>query len=72
MQSKVWVMREFANSETNHLGLPYHKGRLRFYRRDADDQVESPVKTRLIIRRATKTVRVFTGNAFDFVGTQAH
>jgi hypothetical protein len=31
---KVWVMREFKNSESNHLGIPLPKGRLRFYRRD--------------------------------------
>ena len=31
---KVWVMREFVNSEENHLGMPLPRGRLRFYRRD--------------------------------------
>ena len=32
---KVWVMREFKNSEANHLGMPLPKGRVRFYRRDS-------------------------------------
>ena len=36
----VWVMREFANSDANHLGVPLPKGRVRFYRRDQDGQVE--------------------------------
>jgi hypothetical protein len=37
---KVRVMREFVNAETNHLGLALPKGKLRFYRRDADGQME--------------------------------
>ena len=37
---KVWVMREFTNSETNHLGMPLPKGKLRFYRRNNDGQLE--------------------------------
>src|SRR5262249_41970423 len=28
---KVWVMQEFKNSDTNHLGIALPKGRLRFY-----------------------------------------
>ena len=36
----VWVMREFVNGAGNHLGIPLPKGRVRFYRRDADGQVE--------------------------------
>jgi hypothetical protein len=36
----VWVMREFANSDANHMGVPLPQGRLRFYRRDQDGQVE--------------------------------
>ena len=65
---KVWVMREFANSETNHLGLPLPKGRLRFYRRDADDQVEFTGEDTIDHTPRDETVRVFTGNAFDLVG----
>ena len=37
---KVWVMREFVNSDANHLGMPLPKGRVRFYRRNDDGQVE--------------------------------
>src|SRR5579859_619663 len=33
---KIWSMVEFKNSKENHLGLPLPKGRVRFYRRDAD------------------------------------
>ena len=35
---KVWVVEEFKNSEANHLGMPLPKGRMRFYRRDADEK----------------------------------
>ena len=37
---KIWVMREFVNSDANHLGMPLPKGRVRFYRRNDDGQVE--------------------------------
>ncbi len=36
---KVWVMREFKNSEANHLGIPLPRGRVRFYRQDSDGQL---------------------------------
>ena len=36
---KIWVMREFINSEKNHLGMPLPKGRVRFYRRNDDGQI---------------------------------
>jgi hypothetical protein len=65
---KVWVMREFVNSETNHLGLPLPKGRLRFYRRDADGQREFTGEDMIDHTPRDETVRVSTGNAFDLVG----
>src|SRR5436305_2034472 len=36
METKVAVMREFKNSEANHLGMPLPKGRVRFYKQDDD------------------------------------
>src|SRR5207237_449892 len=36
METKVAVMREFKNSETNHLGMPLPRGRVRFYKQDDD------------------------------------
>jgi len=65
---KVWVMREFTNSETNHLGLPLPKGRLRFYRRDADGQMEFTGEDTIDHTPRGELVRVSTGNAFDLVG----
>jgi len=65
---KVWVMREFVNSETNHLGLALPKGKLRFYRRDADGQLEFIGEDQIDHTPQDETIRVNTGNAFDLVG----
>jgi hypothetical protein len=65
---KVWVMREFTNSEANHLGLPLPKGRLRFYRRDADGQMEFTGENTIDHTPRDEMIRVATGNAFDVVG----
>ena len=65
---KVWVMREFMNSESNHLGMPLPKGRLRFYRRDADGQMEFTGENTIDHTPRDEMIRVATGNAFDLVG----
>lgn len=65
---KVWVMREFKNAKTNHLGMPLPKGRLRFYRRDADGQMEFVGENTIDHTPAEEMIRVATGSAFDIVG----
>ena len=65
---KVWVMREFINAETNQLGLPLPKGKLRFYRRNDDGQMEFTGEDTIDHTPRNETIRVFTGNAFDLVG----
>jgi hypothetical protein len=65
---KVWVMREFENSKQNHLGMPLPKGRLRFYRRDADAQMEFVGENTIDHTPADEMIRVATGSAFDIVG----
>lgn len=66
---KVWVMREFRNSEASNLGLPLPKGRLRFYRRDdADGRIEFTGENELDHTAKNELVRVKTGDAFDVVG----
>jgi hypothetical protein len=65
---KVRVMREFVNAETNHLGMALPKGKLRFYRRDADGQMEFVGEDMIDHTPRNETVRVTTGNAFDLVG----
>lgn len=66
---KVWVMREFENSEANRLGVPLPKGRTRFYRRDeADGRLEFTGENTIDHTAKGETVRIYTGDAFDVVG----
>jgi hypothetical protein len=65
---KIMVMREFVNSDTNHLGMALPKGKLRFYRRDADGQLEFVGENEIDHTPRNETIRVATGNAFDLVG----
>jgi len=65
---KVRVMREFVNAETNHLGIALPKGKLRFYRRDADGQMEFTGEDMIDHTPRNETIRVTTGNSFDLVG----
>jgi hypothetical protein len=61
-------MREFVNSEANHLGMPLPKGRVRFYRRDQDGQLEFTGENEIDHTPKDETIRVYTGNAFDITG----
>jgi hypothetical protein len=65
---KVRVMREFVNAESNHLGIALPKGKLRFYRRDADGRMEFVGEDMIDHTPRNETIRVTTGNAFDLVG----
>jgi hypothetical protein len=65
---KVWVLREFKNSEVNHLGLPLPKGRVRFFRRDSDGQLEFTGENVIDHTPKDETLRLFTGSSFDLAG----
>jgi hypothetical protein len=65
---KIWVMREFLNSQANHLGMPLPKGRVRFYRRNDDGQIEFTGENVIDHTPRDETVRIYTGNAFDLTG----
>lgn len=66
---KVWVYREFRNSEANQLGLPLPKGRTRFYRRDdADGRLEFTGENTIDHTARNEEVKIYTGDAFDIVG----
>jgi hypothetical protein len=65
---KVWVMQEFKNSAENHLGMPLPKGRVRFYRRDDDGQLEFTGENDIDHTPKDETIRLYTGNAFDMTG----
>ncbi len=66
--SKIWVMEEFKNADSNHLGMPLPKGKLRFYRRNTDGQLEFVGENTIDHTPKDEMIRVSTGNAFDVVG----
>ena len=70
MNRKIWVMREFVNIAANHLGMPLPKGRLRFYRQDTGGQLEFTGENEIDHTPKDETIRVFTGAAFDVVGSR--
>jgi hypothetical protein len=65
---KVWVMKEIKNSKENHLGIPLPKGRMRFYRKDDDGQLEFTGENNIDHTPKDEIIRVYTGDAFDLVG----
>lgn len=65
---KVSVVREFVNAGTNHLGVPLPAGKLRFYRRDDDGQLEFTGENTIDHTPRNETIRLTTGSAFDLVG----
>jgi hypothetical protein len=65
---KVSVMREFVNAGTNQLGVALPAGKLRFYRRDDDGQLQFVGENQIDHTPRNETIRVTTGNAFDLVG----
>ena len=67
-ETKVHVMREFYNSKENSLGIPLPKGRVRFYRRDDDGQLEFTGENTIDHTPRDEKVQLYTGNAFDLVG----
>lgn len=65
---KVWVIREFRNDAASGLGVPLPRGKVRFYTRDADGQLEFTGENLIDHTPKDETLRLYTGNAFDLVG----
>jgi len=65
---KILVTRELVNAETNHLGIALPKGKLRFYRRNDDGQMEFTGEDQIDHTPRNETIRVTTGTSFDLVG----
>ncbi len=66
--AKVWVMREFANTAENGLGIALPRGRVRFYRRDVGGAMEFTGENNIDHTARNEKLRVYTGDAFDIVG----
>jgi hypothetical protein len=65
---KVIVQREFKNAETNQLGIALPAGKLRFYRRDSEGQLQFVGENTIDHTPRDETIRVTTGDSFDLVG----
>lgn len=65
--TRVSVAREFRNSAANHLGVPLPAGRMRFFRRAADQELEFIGEYDAPATAATEIVQATTGFAFDLV-----
>jgi hypothetical protein len=61
-------MKEIRNSKGNRLGMPLPKGRMRFYRKGDDGQLEFTGENTIDHTPKDELIRVYTGDAFDIVG----
>jgi hypothetical protein len=66
--TKVAIVEEIKNSESNHLGIPLPAGRVRLYRRDSDGQMEFTGENMIGHTPAEDTLKLVTGSAFDLKG----
>jgi hypothetical protein len=66
--SKVLITSEFKNDRSNRLGVPLPKGRLHFYRPDAEGRLQFAGDSAIGNAAEGEMVRAVTGNAFDLVG----
>jgi hypothetical protein len=64
-------VREFANSAANHLGVPLPRGRMRFFKRAADQQLEFIGESDSGGTPANEKVEATTGFSFDLVAERA-
>ena len=62
---KVSVFLNFGNSSEAGLGLPLPKGKVRVYKRDADDSLVFIGEDNIDHTPKNETVRIFAGYAFD-------
>ncbi len=65
--TSVQVAHEFRNSAENHLGLPLPGGRMRYFRRTNDQELEFIGEYDAPPTAANELVRAETGFAFDLV-----
>lgn len=68
VRHQVEVVRAFANTRSNGLGVPLPAGLLRFYRRDPQGRLQFLGEDRIANTPQGETVRAITGAAFDLWG----
>ena len=67
-EKKVGVRIEISNSETNGLGVPLPKGRMRLYRTDVDGRREFTGENQMDHLPKNEQLKLEMGSAFDLVG----
>lgn len=67
---KVHVKLEVQNSESNNLGMPLPKGKVRVYKRDKDGSLEFIGEDMIDHTPRDEKIRLYVGDAFDIVGEQ--
>ena len=67
-EKRVKVELEFKNSQSDGLGMPLPKGKIRVYKADVDKSLEFVGEDLIDHTPKDEKVRVFLGNAFDIVG----
>lgn len=67
-EKKVGVRIEISNSETNQLGVPLPKGRMRLYRTDVDGRREFTGENEMDHLPRNELLKLDMGKAFDLVG----
>jgi hypothetical protein len=68
--TRVSILEEIKNSESNHLGMPLPAGRLRLYRRDTGGQMQFVGENMIVHTPAEQTVKVISGSAFDLTAAR--
>jgi hypothetical protein len=67
---KVTIEQDFDNTAANGLGVPLPAGRIRFYRKDHDGQIEFIGENDIDHTPKDEPVKIVTGEAFDLVGSR--
>jgi hypothetical protein len=67
-RAKVEVTLMFQNSESNSLGIPLPKGKIRVYKEGPDGGLEFVGEDKIDHTPKDEKVKISTGNAFDIVG----
>jgi len=69
VNKKINVVREFANTKENGLGIPLPAGKIRFYRQDdADGRMEFTGENMIDHTPQGEDIRISVGDSFDLVG----
>ncbi len=67
-EGKLAIVLEVVNAETNNMGMPLPKGKVRVYKADASGALQFLGEDLIDHTPREETVRLYIGDAFDVVG----